>query len=88
MVRNVAIRTQGSEGASGVDSNGFRRILGSKSFKKSGIELCEAIATMTRRLSTEYIDPVGVEAHHLITNLSPTYPARQRRGCRPAHRSR
>ena len=62
MVRNAALRTKGSGGPSGVDSNGFRRILGSKSFKKSGIELCEAIATMTRRLCTEYIDPVGVEA--------------------------
>ena len=62
MARNAALRTKGSGGPSGVDSNGFRRILGSKSFKKSGIELCEAIATMTRRLCTEYIDPVGVEA--------------------------
>ena len=58
----AALRTKGSGGPSGVDSNGFRRILGSKSFKKPGIELCEAIATMTRRLCTEYIDPVGVEA--------------------------
>ena len=32
------------------------------SFKKSGTDLCEAIAVKTRRLCTECIDPVGIEA--------------------------
>ena len=50
------------EGFSGVDANGFRRILASKSFKKSGTDLCAAIATMTRHLCTEFIDPLGIEA--------------------------
>ena len=40
----------------GVDANGFRRILASKSFKKSGTDLCAAIAAMTRRLCTGFID--------------------------------
>ena len=30
--------------------------------KKSGTDLCEAIAAKTRRLCTECIDPVGIEA--------------------------
>ena len=62
MVRDAALRTKGSGGSSGVDANGFRRILASKSFKKSGTDLCAAIATMTRRLCTEFIDPLGIEA--------------------------
>ena len=62
MVRDAALRTKGSGGPSGVDANGFRRILTCKSFKRSGTELCEAIASMTKRLCTEYVDPRGLEA--------------------------
>ena len=39
MVRDAARRTKGSWGPSGVDANGFRRLLGYKSFKKSGTDL-------------------------------------------------
>ena len=35
---------------SGIDANGFRRIMASKSFKQSSSRLCEAIATMTKIL--------------------------------------
>ena len=62
MVRDAALRTKGSGGPSGVDANGFRRILTCKSFKRSGTELCEAIASMTKCLCTEYVDPWGLEA--------------------------
>ena len=62
MVRNAALRTKGPGGPSSVDANGFRRILASKSFKKSGTDLCAATAAMTRRLCTEFIDPLGIEA--------------------------
>ena len=41
--------------------NGFRRILACKSFKQSSTRLCEAIATMTRTLCTQYIDPMTIE---------------------------
>ena len=62
MVRDATLRTKGSGGPSGVDANGFRRILTCKSFKRSGTELCEAIASMTKRLCTEHVDPRGLEA--------------------------
>ena len=62
MVRDAALRTKGSDGPSGVDANGFRRILTCKSFKRSGTEPCAAIASMTKRLRTEYVDPRGLEA--------------------------
>ena len=62
MVRDAALRTKGSDGPSGVDTNGFRRMLACKSFKKSGSDLCTAIASTARRLCTEYIDPLSIEA--------------------------
>ena len=46
MIRGAALRTKGS----GVDANGFKRILTSKSFKKSSANLCDALAIMTRTL--------------------------------------
>ena len=61
MIREAALRTKGAGGPSNVDANGFHIILASKSFKKSGSNLCDALATLTRRLCTEYIDPATIE---------------------------
>ena len=44
-----------------MDSTGFNRILCCKSFKSSSTSLCDALATMTRKLCTEYIDPKTIE---------------------------
>ena len=66
MVRKAAFRTKGSGGPSGVDGNGFRRMLACKSFKKSGTDLCNAVAAMARRLCTEHVDPISIEA--LLSN--------------------
>ncbi len=62
MVREAALRTKGSGGPSGVDANGFKRILACKSFKQSCVALCDALATLTRNLCTEYVDPWSIEA--------------------------
>ena len=62
MVRQAAMRTKGAGGPSGIDANGFRRIMSSKSFKQSSSRLCETIATMTKILCTQYyIDPSTIE---------------------------
>ena len=61
LVRGAALRTKGSGGPSGVDANGFKRILACKSFKRSSVNLCESIATLTRRLCTEFVDPLTIE---------------------------
>ena len=67
MVRDAALQTKGSGAPSGVYANGFRRILASKSSKKSGTDLCAVIASMTRRLCTEFIDPLeAILANRLI----------------------
>ncbi|PFX30258.1 hypothetical protein AWC38_SpisGene4932 [Stylophora pistillata] len=62
MVREAALRTKGSGGPCGVDVDGFRRILSYKAFKKSGKELCDALALLARRPCTEYVDPISIEA--------------------------
>ena len=61
LVREAALGTKGYGGPSGVDANGFKRILACKSFKRSSINLCESIATLTRRLRTEFVDPLTIE---------------------------
>ena len=62
MVRDTALTTKGSGGPSGVDVNGFRRLLACKSFKKSGTDLCNAVAVIARKLCTENVDPTSIEA--------------------------
>ena len=52
-----------------MNANGFKRILACKSFKRSSNNLCESIATLTRRLCTEFVNPLTIEpivASHLI----------------------
>ena len=61
MIREAALRTKGDGGPSNVDANGFQRILASKSFKKSPSIFCGALAALTRRLCTEYIDASTIE---------------------------
>ena len=61
MVRQTALRTKASGRPCGVDANGFRCILASKSYKQSATKLCDAIATMTKSLCTKYVDPESIE---------------------------
>ena len=44
-----------------MDAVGFRRILACKSFKRSSSNLCDSIAILTKRLCTEYVDPLTIE---------------------------
>ena len=46
MVGQAALRTRGAGRPSGVDANGFRRILACKYFKQSSTRLCEAVVTI------------------------------------------
>ena len=50
MVRETALTTKSCCGPSGVDANGYKRMLASKSFKKSNMNLCDSLATLARRL--------------------------------------
>ena len=53
----AAKHLKGSGGPSGLNSDGLKRIICSKAFKKSSKNVCYALAVVTRRLVTEYGDP-------------------------------
>ena len=61
MIREAALRTKSAGSPSGGDATGFKRLLACKSFKKSSANLCDAVAAMTRRLCTKYVDPLTIE---------------------------
>ena len=61
LIREAALRIKGSGGPSGVDANGFKGMLACKSFKKSSTKLCDSLATLTRRLYTEFVDRLTIE---------------------------
>ena len=70
MVKEAALRTKGSGGPSGVDVVGVRRMVTCKSFKTSSVKLCDTLALLTRKLCTQYVNPVSIEglmACRLIT---------------------
>ena len=70
MIKEAALKTKDSGGPSGIDANGFRRIIASKSSKKSSASLCDTITMLAKRLCTELVDPATIEpilASRLIT---------------------
>ena len=58
-IKTASLRTFGSAGPSGVDADGWRRLC--NSFRSASGDLRSAIAATTRRLCTEYVDPVTLE---------------------------
>ena len=48
LVRTAARKTQGGSGPSGMDADGWRRILVSNSFGKSSSDLCQSIAQLAK----------------------------------------
>ena len=54
-ISKAALRTKGAAGPSGLDADGWRRILVSKNFGKHGQYLRSSIAQMTRIICTEEI---------------------------------
>ena len=61
-IYNAAKRTNGSAGPSGMDSDGWQRLLCSKVYGTAGTDLCESVALLTRKLCTEYVDPDPLSA--------------------------
>ena len=57
-VQRVAKKMKGSGGPTQVDSEIWRDFLCSKAFGKDSIELCQAIAELSKRLCTEEIDSI------------------------------
>ena len=69
-VRKTAINTEGGSGPSGLDADGWRRILASNCFGDSSSDLCRAIASFTKKLCSEKLDASSLEAF-LASRLIP-----------------
>lgn len=55
-MRETALRTKSSDGPSGVDANGFRRMLAARRSKKRA-----QVEVLTQRLCTEFIEPFTIK---------------------------
>lgn len=59
-IRHAALRTNGSAGPSGLDTCAWQRLC--CSFKSASFDLCNAVASVARRLCAEYVAPEGLSA--------------------------
>ena len=55
LILSTALKTQGAAGPSGMDSAGWRRIC--TTFHSCSTDLCNAIAAVTQRICTSFVDP-------------------------------
>ena len=60
LIQNMALKSSGSAGPSGLDANDWKRL--TMNFQGHSRNLCNALAVVARRLSTEFIDPEGIKA--------------------------
>ena len=60
MVKKCALRTRGGAGVSQQEDALWHKMV--TGFKDSSSSLCNAVATLARRLATECVDPAGLEA--------------------------
>jgi hypothetical protein len=60
-IKQAAMRTNGAAGPSGVDAFGWRRFC--SSFKSASTDLCNALASVARRLCTTSVDSDSVTAY-------------------------
>ena len=60
-IRTSALHTEGAAGPSGLDAMNWRRLC--TAFGQSSNDLCCALATFARRISTTYLDPSGLMAY-------------------------
>ena len=72
MVRKAAIRTKGGSGPSGMDAEGWRRIIASNQFGATYSDLRKAFAEVFKKLCTKLDENNTIEdflANHLIELL-------------------
>ena len=58
MILSVSLKTDGAAGPSGINAAGWKHLL--SSFQGESVELCEAVAMLARRISSQYVDPFGL----------------------------
>ena len=59
-IQKAAFQTRGSGGPTGIDADGWRRILCNKSYKTASQNLSDSVARLARRLCTDTIDPTCI----------------------------
>ena len=62
MIRKAAIRTKGGSGPSGMDVDGWCRILASSNFGTASSDLRKAFANVVRKLYTDLVETDTIEA--------------------------
>lgn len=62
LIRKVAMKTKGGSGPSGLDAEGWRRLLVSNNFKSVGCDLRKAFAAVVKKLCTEEIRDSTIES--------------------------
>ena len=62
MIRKAAIKTKGGSGPSAMDADGWRRILCSNNFGDANVDLRKAIANFIKKICTEKVSAVSIEA--------------------------
>ena len=70
VIRNTALRTRGGSGPSGMDADGWRRILTSNSFGQSSTDICIALANVAKKICVEPDQTNSLEAF-LASRLIP-----------------
>ena len=60
LIRSTALRTTGAAGPSGLDAYSWRRMC--TAYKATSSSLCQALADVTKRLCTDYVDPDAVSS--------------------------
>ena len=61
-IQKGAVKTQGGSGPSGMDADGWKRILTSKQFGKSSIDLCKAFAEVIKKICSIENQSASLEA--------------------------
>ena len=54
----MALKCSGAAGPSGLDASDWRRLC--TGFQNKPLDLCNSLASVARRISTEFIDPSGI----------------------------
>ena len=62
MVRMATIKTKDGAGPSGLDSNGWCRMLTSRSYGEYSSNLCKTFASVIKKLCTKTVNPKSIEA--------------------------
>ena len=60
MIRETALKTDGAGGPSGLDAAAWKRLC--SSFSSFSADLCDAMASVARRICSSFVDPSGLTA--------------------------